>query len=192
MRFLSPPAAAALSAALLVLLVAVAARAELFEACGYIAQSSEGCNVLYETEAHRATTLMTLPAGTYDRQAIYRVTGDLAECDSLCGITHWQRCLTVTSVTPCLPESLGCGILGSSLCSYWDSPRYGIMELTDFDFGGFAPGDTVEAVGLLDRVSYSLCMIGPGHLRNYTFRRCPTALVPVRMTTWGHLKAIYR
>lgn len=174
------------------LLAAAAARGEMFEACGYIVRSSAGCNVLYETEAGRATTLMTLPGGPYDSRTIFRVAGDLAECDSLCGITHWQRCLTVTSVTPCLPESLGCGVLGDFLCPSWNSPGYGILELASLDLGEFAAGDTVEAVGLIDRATSSFCMIGPGFLRSYTFRRCPTAFVPVRATTWGHLKAIYR
>jgi hypothetical protein len=166
--------------------------AEIFDGCGEIIVEGD-CRVFYPYGLNLQECLLpdTLQLPN-DLEC--RITGTVlnpwAECDGLPG----YKSLVDVVVRPCEPESLGCGVLepfGDS-CVVWRSlVTPGDLTLLD-DFGGFATGDTVLAVGVRAFSIPDVCICACGLLLHTTLTACPDTLSPIQPMTWGRLRVLYR
>ena len=93
-------------------------------------------------------------------------------------------------VTPCEPVDLGCGVLfyDEEYCDFWDSPLYGCVAVSSFQ--GFASGDTVHAIGLINYCGVSTCFMPS--LCCATLYSCEQSPPAAGQSTWGALKALFR
>jgi hypothetical protein len=170
------------------------AEAEHMDACGKI-QRLGGC-LLFRPYAGAPTGDYFLPDTTQlvvDSE--WRIVGSYSRYNRLCGSFLSEYTLDSIRVSPCVPETLGCGVL-------WDfNPEYHCYAWTGLGdpgntilvggFGGFSLGDTVFAAGIRENC-IDICICGCGCLLHPTFRACGDTLTPVQRMSWGRLKALYR
>jgi hypothetical protein len=167
--------------------------AERFDACGRISRD-DGC-ILFWPYTGAVAAQHVLPDTT--QLAVgsdWRIVGDYRWYTNFCG--HYSRVVENITISPCIPETLGCGVL-------WDfNPEYHCYAWTGLgdpgstilvgDLGGFSLGDTVFATGIRDMSVADICICGCGVLRNSTFTACGDTLTPVEPMSWGRLKSLFR
>lgn len=163
-------------------------RAQDIDACGRLYAAPGGCCLFTPLETAEYTYLLrdVIACPTGD---IVRVKGRSQNCHIQCDLMTLFDCIDVHAVTPCEPESLGCGIVTDPHllgCWLWISPVWGplLMPLPNH----YADGDTTFAVGFVDFACYSACGMGVGCLEA-TLTPCQST-TPVRPTTWGLLKTL--
>ena len=83
----------------------------------------------------------------------------------------------------------GCGTLvpGVTCPLLFQADGGGLFVLKSY--GGFNIGDYVRVVGTLDPFCVTVCMEGNGCIIDNTISSCGS---PVKQTTWGKIKALYR
>lgn len=126
--------------------------------------------------------------------AAMQVSGDADSCSRSCGGVVLHRCISQVQMTPCEPESLGCGILSGPFfndetCWLWTSTAYGRQRLHVPP--PFASGDTVTVSGWIYSGCGSYCMVGEGCLWKPILHRCSEA-TPTRRISWGTIRSLYR
>jgi hypothetical protein len=124
-----------------------------------------------------------------------RLVAEYTLCDRICFVEPWHCCLTDFVMTPCLIDTLGCGVLTECDDEYHCLAFYPLNPSTDAvqvdDLGGFVVGDTVYAYGV--RVDMgTFCSCPPGALLHPTYVACPDTLSPVRKVTFGQIKGLFR
>jgi hypothetical protein len=167
--------------------------AERFDACGRI--SHDGGCILFWPYAGAEAAQHVLPDTTLLAVGSdWRIVGDYRWYTNFCG--YYSRVLENITISPCIPETLGCGVL-------WDfNPEYHCYAWTGLGdpgstilvdgFDGFSLGDTVLATGIRDNTVGDICICACGLLRNATFTACGDTLTPVEKMSWGRVKALYR
>lgn len=122
-----------------------------------------------------------------------RIRGDLISCQQDCGGYVYRDCVVDAHVSLCEPEDLGCGALSGphmdEYCYLWTSPIHGSLLV---GLHGYSPGDTVGAIGVVDRCCATICMIGEGCLWNETFYICSDTTTVTKTHNWGSLKMLFR
>jgi len=176
-----------------VLILSSTAEAQIDEIskCGRLVDF-HGCWILEPFEGSNWYLLET--PGAFQEDDFIRVAGPTEPCNVECGPVHVYDRVVAPAITPCEPESLGCGVLTDGAgpwCSQWlwTSPVWGRLLLPPPS--EYVPGDTVLAVGYVCRTCGTICSIGEGTLLQPTLSSCVTP-VSVRAATWGLLKSRYR
>jgi hypothetical protein len=180
---------------LLSLAVSSTTDAERVDSCGQILRSGD-CLIFvtYWTPPQAGFYVLpdTIPL---EAESEWRISGDTRRISRQCDGMTYTYALDPISITPCVPETLGCGVLGDCddeyHCYQWSALGYtGDMFLVD-NLSGYSLGDTVLAIGIRANC-YSICLCGGGCLLHSTFTSCGDTLTPVLKTSWGRVKALYR
>jgi len=125
----------------------------------------------------------------------YHVRGEIVPCALVCrGIPH-DECLVPNEISPCLPESLGCGVLTSSgqpdFCVLWESLTSGEQFLV-YSLQGFQSGDTVNATAIVNRAcGFAGCSARDGCLNQSAFSASGDSGSAVTRVSWGRIKTMY-
>jgi hypothetical protein len=167
----------------LAVLSSSAAYAESVDVCGEI---EKGC-MFIPFDQYDIYYLPDVPQDLIDQPI--RVRGELVPCSSNCEFPG-TKCLIPDEIVACPPDTLGCGVLEplfDGSCGVWNSPIDGRAEA--YSYFGFASGDTVLAVGYIRHGFLTVCANAPGQLYRYELFPCVTNDTPVRLATWGKLKA---
>ncbi|MBM3286298.1 MAG: hypothetical protein FJY88_02950 [Candidatus Eisenbacteria bacterium] len=125
----------------------------------------------------------------------WRIVGDARRMSRRCGYITYYNALDPVSIGPCVPETLGCGVLWNFEpeynCYVWSKLGYVETRLLTDGLHGFDFGDTVFAVGIR-MPCIDICICGCGCLVHYEFSACGDTLTPVERMSWGRVKALYR
>lgn len=127
--------------------------------------------------------------GSFESDDIVRVKGEVVEREQTCRFGSDRRIVN-NEIAFCEPESLGCGVLRDrgEGCWMWESDSLGVW-LTVRP-AGFGNGEALNAVGYREYHCFNVCMFGEdGCLVEPVFARCTT---PIKRSTWGRLKSLYR
>jgi len=171
------------------------AQPDSIDACGWFLENlpigcvffygnvDDGCSVF-------ATDFDAVP-DSLDDFALVRVRAALTWHEDWCGINWYDYVIQDPVIRPCEPVDLGCGRLyydAADGCHEWISSVYGGLQI--YSLQGFADGDTVRAIGVIDYCWMSTCLISA--LRDVTFHPCEETPPAVKWDTWGGLKALFR
>lgn len=167
---------------------------ETMSACGFFGEFL-GCRTFHTLDGTWAYVLAESLDAPLPRSAV-NVSGTVHDADQLCS-PFVRRYLTDIVITPCVPETVGCGRIeereeDGDRCTVWvglsDGAQYTIGR------GGFAVGDTV-------RLACNVCFIcdpvpgtcpGAGHPAfNARLFPCADTLTSTRGLSWGRLKSRY-
>ncbi len=163
--------------------------AETIDTCGEI-YNEQGCSKFYPyTGVYQPYALID----SLFTPGEYRVRGDV----SMCFECQCVYCISPAAVSHCEPQDLGCGVLhywepevGEQCYGWAPLTGEGMLIVSDHSFGGYADGDTVMAVGVVDSNCVEVFCIGIGCLLHESFSGCqPTS---TRSLTWGRIKLGYR
>ena len=131
--------------------------------------------------------------GSFEDGDLVRVTGASEYCDVQCGSFRFRDRIPEPTITPCEPESLGCGFLfgpTSLECSnwIWISPRWGELLLPPV--AEYAAGESVLVIGNMCHCGNTCNLPFPTVLQ-LSLYPCgsPTAS---QAASWGSLKCRYR
>ncbi|MBK8233660.1 MAG: hypothetical protein IPK72_24565 [Candidatus Eisenbacteria bacterium] len=117
------------------------------------------------------------------------VVGSADACSVECRNYMYTRCIVDFEITDCTPIDLGCGVLEGPYkeadCWLWKSAEYGSV-LTGSH--GYAAGDTVHVVGLIDPYCATICGIGDGCLMVWSHSACGDTSTVVDDVSWGEIK----
>jgi hypothetical protein len=169
--------------------------AETLDACGRVEVFS-GC--LY-FEGVESPSLYLLPESTAVQVGgIYHFTAEIYRTAPVCGDFYNSWRLRNVVVEPCVPDTFRCGRIMHRVndydCVVWES-------LTDdrayllYDLQGHALGDTVGVVGIPCPGCYGVvgtCVDFGFILFREQLIPCPDVLNPIRETSWGQIKNLYR
>jgi hypothetical protein len=172
----------------------------VFAVCGALTAHAESVDLCGEIEAecffvpYNDPGIYYLPDVPEElRSQPIIVRGEVTNCSETCATLPISECLVATEIKVCLPETLGCGVLEpwfDQYCGVWASATHGRAEI--YNYFGFAPGDTVLAIGYVQSYFLTTCMIANKKLSYYELLHCITGGTPVRKTTWGYVKARFK
>jgi hypothetical protein len=133
--------------------------------------------------------------GAFTDGSVARLRGTIVGCDTTCYGLPVHLAVPDGVLTPCPPESLGCGVLSGpygdlDACWLWSSPRYGSLLIESHE--GHAAGDTVAMVGIAALHCPNVCLIGDGCVFFGTFHSCRDTVTVAHETTWGRIKSAFR
>lgn len=121
---------------------------------------------------------------------VLRIQAEVVDCGSPCSDFHFRRCIEDPVITFCEPSDLGCGVLVEDPvdeCHVWVSEIHGPLGS---GLGGYHDGDTVGAIGFIDRAHASTC--AAPYLYQSEFYDCSDSTNAAQSATWGWLRAIFR
>ncbi|MBP6875753.1 MAG: hypothetical protein KBD56_06755 [Candidatus Eisenbacteria bacterium] len=165
------------------------AQPDSLDACGWFGKDLDGCVYFYASLPSGCTYFGTEFAALPDSIEEYRMV-------RVRGKWMWsEKCgpfgVHDPVISRCEPVDLGCGVLyydDVDYCSTWDSPTYGSL-LISFP-QGYATGDTVRAMGIIEECMTTVCML-PG-LESTSFSPCEDIPPAVQRDTWGSIKVLFK
>lgn len=170
------------------------AEGERIDSCGRI--SRMGDCLVFQAYSGSPRRDYVLPDTTYVKVGSeWRIVGDARLQTRVCWTWSYRYALEVISISPCVPETLGCGVL-------WDfNPDYDCYVWSELgnaantilvgpDLHGYALGDTVRAIGVRDPC-LDVCICGCGCLSQSRFTSCGDTVTSVMKLSWGRVKALY-
>jgi hypothetical protein len=166
------------------------AQAQQIDACGELYEGF-GCVGFYSYEDD--THYVLDDYGSFSPGDLVHVTGTETYDAVFCGDHAFGIRVADSSIEPCLPSDLGCGVLSGPHydgdCWLWRSRALGEFLIDQHDF---ASGDTVRVSGIICRCGGGFCLLGDGWIYQETLTMCPDSLSAVVPTTWGRLRMLFR